>query len=134
MKTIYNKYREMILYIFFGGCTTIVNIITYYISAHILSMSTTISTIISWLLSVTFAYISNKIWVFESSTNKKSALFKEIVSFYSCRLSTGILDLIIMILCVDILKFNDLFIKIVSNIIVIILNYIASKLFIFKNE
>ena len=134
MKQLYNKYKEVILYIFFGGCTTLVNIVVYYLCAHPLNMLTTMSTIISWILSVTFAYVTNKIWVFESNVDNKHDLLKEIVSFYGCRLSTGILDLIIMIVFVDILMFNDLIIKILSNILVIVLNYVASKLYIFKKK
>ena len=134
MKQLYNKYREVILYIFFGGCTTLVNIVVYYLCAHPLNMLTTMSTIISWILSVTFAYVTNKIWVFESNVDNKHDLLKEMVSFYGCRLSTGILDLIIMIVFVDILMFNDLIIKILSNILVIVLNYVASKLYIFKKK
>lgn len=134
MKQLYNKYKEVILYIFFGGCTTLVNIVVYYLCAHPLNRSTTMSTIISWILSVTFAYVTNKIWVFESNVDNKHDLLKEMVSFYGCRLSTGILDLIIMIVFVDILMFNDLIIKILSNILVIVLNYVASKLYIFKKK
>lgn len=134
MKQLYNKYKEVILYIFFGGCTTLVNIVVYYLCAHPLNMLTTMSTIISWILSVTFAYVTNKIWVFESNVDNKHDLLKEMVSFYGCRLSTGILDLIIMIVFVDILMFNDLIIKILSNILVIVLNYVASKLYIFKKK
>ena len=134
MKQLYNKYKEVILYIFFGGCTTLVNIVVYYLCAHPLNMLTTMSTIISWILSVTFAYVTNKIWVFESNVDNKHDLLKEMVSFYGCRLSTGILDLIIMIVFVDILRFNDLIIKILSNILVIVLNYVASKLYIFKKK
>ena len=134
MKQLYNKYKEVILYIFFGGCTTLVNIVVYYLCAHPLNMLTTMSTIISWILSVTFAYVTNKIWVFESNVDNKHDLLKEIVSFYGCRLSTGILDLIIMIVFVDILMFNDLIIKILSNILVIVLNYVANKLYIFKKK
>ena len=134
MKQLYNKYKEVILYIFFGGCTTLVNIVVYYLCAHPLNMLTTMSTIISWILSVTFAYVTNKIWVFESNVDNKHDLLKEMVSFYGCRLSTGILDLIIMIVFVDILMINDLIIKILSNILVIVLNYVASKLYIFKKK
>lgn len=131
---IFKKYKEVILYVFFGGCTTLVNIVIYFICAHAVSLNTTISTIISWIVSVTFAYTTNKIWVFESRNKRSTDLFKEIVSFYGCRLTTGIIDLLIMILFVDILKFNDMIIKILSNILVIVLNYIASKVYIFTKH
>ena len=128
------KNKEILLYIFFGGCTTLVNIVVYYICSHLLFMSTTMSTIISWFMSVVFAYVTNKFFVFESKNCEISKLIYEIFSFFGCRLTTGILDLVIMIIFVDFLHFNDLVIKILSNILVIILNYVASKILIFKQK
>lgn len=134
MKNLLNKYKEIILYIFFGVCTTLVNIIVYYACSHILFMNTTSSTIISWILSVTFAYVTNKLWVFESINTERKRILKEILSFYGCRLTTGIMDLGLMIIFVDILHCNDMLIKILSNILVIILNYVASKVYIFNDK
>lgn len=132
MKNKLLQYKEMILYVFFGGCTTLVNIITYYLCAHLFEFNTSISTIVAWFLSVLFAYITNKLFVFESKSFNKNIVIKEVFSFFGCRLATGILDLIIMVIFVDYLLMPDLIIKIISNIIVVILNYVASKLFIFK--
>lgn len=134
MRNLLVKYKEVILYIFFGGCTTLVNIVVYYICAHLLSLGTVPSTAVAWILSVAFAYITNKIYVFESRSRELRAIVREIVSFVSCRFLTGLMDLVIMYACVDILRFNDLIIKIISNILVIILNYIASKLLIFREK
>ncbi len=128
------KYREIITYGLFGICTTIINIIAYYLSAHILNWGTTISTIIAWFLAVVFALITNKIWVFKSNKWDKKTLIKEVTTFFTCRILTGLLDLGIMILFVDIFHFNDVIMKIISNIIVIIINYIASKLIIFNKN
>ncbi|MFG6349227.1 MAG: GtrA family protein, partial [Lachnospiraceae bacterium] len=88
----------------------------------------------AWLVSVIFAYITNKIFVFESRTDTFALLVKECVSFFGCRLATGIMDVAVMYLSVDLLHFNDIVMKIVSNVFVVILNYIFSKLFIFKKE
>lgn len=129
---LFNKYKEVILYLFFGGCTTLVNIVAYYLCDKI-RLSTTVSTIIAWILSVLFAYVTNRKYVFENRDESKSVI-KEISQFFSCRLATGILDLAIMVLFVDVLKYNGMIIKIISNILVIILNYIFSKLVIFKNR
>lgn len=134
MIELYKKYEEIILYGFFGVCTTIVNILTYYVFAHIFNFSTVLSTIIAWIVGVLFAFVTNKIWVFKSKKWDKSIIVKEILSFFSCRLFTGLLDIVIMYLFVDVLSFNDMIIKIISNIIVIILNYIASKLIIFNKK
>lgn len=128
---IYYTYKEPILYLIFGGLTTLVNIITYFVCYNIASLSNVISTIIAWILSVIFAFITNKIYVFES---KSKSIIIELASFFICRLGTGILDLGIMYFTVDILKWNALLMKIISNVIVIILNYIFSKLIIFKKS
>lgn len=122
------------MYIFFGICTTLVNVIVYYICAHIFDLSTALGTALAWFLSVLFAYITNKIFVFESKTKEIFELFREICSFFICRVTTGIVDLAIMLIFVDVLHINDLVVKIVSNILVIVLNYLASKLIIFRKR
>lgn len=132
IKALFNKYRELILYLFFGGCTTLVNIISYFICSRI-GIRTSVSTIIAWVLSVLFAYITNRNYVFESKAFGFAPIIKEIAGFFLCRLATGLLDLAIMVVFVDYLHFNDMLIKMFSNIIVIVLNYIASKLMIFKS-
>lgn len=134
IKELYNKYREAIAYLFFGFLGVAVNLIVYYICAHIFYIEVVLSTVIAWICSVSFAFVTNKIWVFESKDWTKSAVFKEITSFFMYRILTGILDVIIMYICVDKLFFNDMLIKIISSIIVIILNYVASKLVVFKKK
>ena len=132
MKDLYIKYKNFILYIFFGICTTMINIITYYICAYIFLVETIISTTIAWIFAVFFAYVTNRKWVFDSKAIFMNEIIKEVVSFFSCRLATGVIDILIMYLFVNLLHFNDIFIKIIANIIVIIFNYIASKFLIFK--
>lgn len=134
IKQIVNQYKEEILYLFFGGCTVLVNIIIYYISAHIFLLSTVTSNVIAWLVAVVFAYITNKLWVFKSKSWNKSTILSEIPSFFTCRVITGLMDIAIMFIFVDKLYFNDMIVKIISNIIVIILNYLASKFVIFKKK
>lgn len=132
LKDMLMKYKNIILYAFFGVCTTLVNIIVYYICSYILKFPTIISTAISWSLAVLFAYVTNRKWVFESHVSNVKEVTKEITSFFSCRLLTGLLDIGIMFICVDILNWNDMIIKMISNILVIVLNYVGSKLIIFK--
>lgn len=134
LKELFYKYHEIILYIVFGVCTTLVNIFSYFICAHILYLDTIISTILSWIISVAFAYITNRIFVFQSFKNSIQAILKEILAFVSCRLISGIIDLFIMIIFVDMLNMNDLVVKISSNIFVIVFNYVASKYFIFSSK
>ena len=128
------KYKSLILYGVFGVATTLVNIISYAICSKVFGLSVIINTCIAWLVAVIFAYITNKIWVFESKTTKSKEVVREIFSFFSCRILTGILDLVIMYILVDRLKFNDILIKAFSNIIVIIINYVASKFIIFNKD
>ena len=126
------KYKSFISYAVFGGLTTIVNIVTYNLCYYQVGISNTFSNVIAWILAVTFAYYTNKIWVFESKSWKWDVLRREVAAFVSCRLATGILDIVIMYICVDIMQWHAMLMKIISNILVIILNYVFSKLVIFK--
>ena len=128
------KYQDIIAYIFFGGMTTLVNLLSYYICAHILKISIILSVVIAWILSVLFAYVTNRKWVFHSNNKEIKDIIKEVISFFGCRLATGLVDLILMFIFVDVCHFNDLVIKIGANIIVIILNYVASKLIVFTDK
>ena len=121
--------REIFLYVFFGALTTLINVVAYWVLYYSMSISNTVSTIISWILSVVFAYVTNKLWVFEKGN--KSTL-KEAAEFFLSRISTGVLDLLIMYVFVELLYFEGGIIKIVSNVLVIVLNYLLSKLFVFK--
>lgn len=121
--------REIFWYVFFGVLTTLINIVAYWILYYGISVSNTLSTIIAWVLSVIFAYVTNRLWVFEKGN--KSTL-KEATEFFMARVSTGVLDLLIMHLFVEVLLLEGGIIKILSNVIVIVLNYLLSKLFVFK--
>ena len=133
LKKLWCKYKEMILYMFFGAGTTFVNIVSYFIFKY-LSLSVAASSVFSWAAAVCFAYVTNRIYVFESSEKGLYAVLKEFSSFTAGRIFTGLIDLAIMVVCVDMLHFNEPFMKIVSNVIVIILNYIISKLIVFKKN
>lgn len=120
-------------YLFFGVCTTAVNTISYYACARWLDFPTIASTVIAWILAVVFAFVTNKLFVFESHTWEWRVFVKEAASFFLCRIATGMLDIIIMFVGVDICGLFDLGVKVLSNVVVIILNYIASKLLVFRS-
>lgn len=133
IKKLYLKYKSFILYAFFGACTTLVNIAVYTACARGLELATIVSTVIAWIAAVLFAYVTNRRWVFES--NKQGmAIAGEIIFFFGCRLLTGFLDVLIMFVFVDLAGWNDMVIKAGSNILVIVINYIASKLIIFRKD
>jgi len=121
--------REIFLYVIFGALTTLINVVSYWVFYYGISMPNTPATIISWVLSVVFAYVTNKLWVFEKGS--KSTL-KEATEFFLARVSTGAFDLLVMYVFVEVLCFEGGIIKIISNLVVIILNYLLSKLFVFK--
>ena len=126
------KYKDIISYLFFGVCTTLVNVLSYWICAHPLKLNTMVSTIIAWILAVLFAYLTNRKWVFHSNATSVQEITREILSFFGCRLATGVLDWACMFIFVQLLAWNDVIVKFGANVLVIILNYVASKLFIFK--
>ena len=97
-------------------------------------MSNTLSNVVAWILAVTFAYLTNKVWVFDSKSWAWAVVKKEVPAFVSCRLATGIMDLVIMYLSVDVMHGNAMVMKIISNVLVIVLNYVFSKLVIFKKK
>ena len=134
IKNLLIKYKEQILYLFFGGCTTVVNILVFALCSDILHMELLVSNFMAWVLAVFFAYITNKIWVFESKTETLNELVKEIGSFVFARVVTLLIDMLIMYVGVEILFINKMIIKVLANIVVIVANYVFSKLFIFKKK
>jgi putative flippase GtrA len=134
MKQLIEKYKDLIPYAVFGVLTTLVNIVGYWILAHPLGLPVMVSTVIAWILSVLFAYLTNRKWVFHSEAKTNKEVLREAVSFFAARLATGIVDWAAMLVFVDMLKLNDVVIKTLANIIVIILNYAASKFLIFKKR
>lgn len=135
IKELYLKYKEIINYLFFGGCTTIVNFISYYIPARIIEIDEIISNVIAWCVSVLFAYITNKLFVFSSKTESLTQTIKEMFSFIFARLFTGVLcDVSLFALMIYVLHINDIVSKITTQVIVVVLNYVLSKLVIFKKK
>ena len=136
IKQLYSKYKELINYLIFGVLTTVVSLATYYalvltiLDANV-PLELQLANIISWITCVTFAYITNRKYVF-APTNK--SLIKEIIEFYSARLLALFIDMGLMFIFVSTLHFNDKIIKLIIQVIIIIVNYILSKLIVFKKE
>ncbi len=136
MKNLYHKYEEIINYIIIGALTTLVSLLVYYGLTYTIfdpnvSLELQITNIIAWIASVTFAYFTNRKYVFKK---KNKANLKEASEFFLSRVSTLLLDMLLMYVFVTRLEFNDKIVKIVVQIVVIILNYVLSKLFVFKKE
>lgn len=136
LKKVLKKYKEIILYLIFGILTTIVSLAIYYSLVYTVinpdnGFLLQSANIISWLGACLFAYITNRIFVFESKNTNK---IKEATSFFSSRLITLLVDMAIMFIFVTLLHLNDKILKLISQVVVIILNYVFSKLFVFKEK
>ena len=131
---LFNKYKEVIMYLIFGVLTTVVSLVSYYLlTITVLNpesgLQLQIANILSWILSVAFAYITNRKYVFESKSNNYA---KEITSFVGGRVATLLMDMLIMFIFVTLFRLNDKLFKLVSQVVVIVANYIISKIFVFK--
>ncbi len=136
MLKLYRQYQEIINYLIFGVLTTVVSLITYYVLTIIildpkLNLELQIANILSWCIGVLFAYFTNRKFVFNSTNQNKK---KEFFTFVSARISTLILDMLVMFIGVSLLYFNDKIVKLISQVLVIIGNYVLSKIIVFKKD
>lgn len=136
----YKKNKSVLLYLFFGVLTTVVSFVAAGVAKVLLEgvglgreYVSVISTVFSWICAVTFAFVTNRVWVF-GSTAKGREIIKEGVSFYSGRVFTLVVETLMMWIGNGLLKFNYWAVKIIANVVVLILNYIISKVFVFKKR
>ena len=125
--------KETIIYVIFGILTTIVDFVAFGILYYTFNIGEIISNTIAWVLAVAFAFITNKLFVFESKSFQSKKLIKEIISFVSSRVITLLLTNLFL-LCARFLGTNMMFAKALISVVVIILNYVFSKLFVFKEN
>lgn len=132
MKELYQKHKEVILYLIFGVLTTLVNIGVYYIFNDLMHIHYQVSTIIAWILSVLFAFVTNKFYVFESRNKSHKESMKEVFSFFVCRIVSLGFDMVSMFFFFELLKVPSMISKVIANVIVVIANYVFSKVFVFR--
>ena len=130
MPGLIKKYKTIILYGIFGVLTTLINMLVFFVMDKV--ADTGVSNITAWFLSVVFAFFTNKYFVFEA--NEKKGFLFQLLTFFAARILSGVLDTVLVVVFIDFLEFNKLAVKIGSNIIVIVLNYVASKLIIFRKN
>ncbi len=133
MLKMYKKYNEIINYVIFGVLTTLVSLVTYYLCSKVFHIYYLVSSVISFIISVLFAYVTNKIYVFKSDA-KGSKVLKELFSFVSSRILSFIIENVILVILVSVIKLDDMISKTIVQIIVIILNYILSKLVFLRSK
>ena len=132
MFSIFEKYKALILYGIFGVTTTIINVVSYALML-LSGINVQVAVVVSWLLAVIVAYLTNRVWVFNSGASTNIELLREFISFMLARLATLIVEMLIIWFGVQLLDQDPIIWKIIDNIVVIILNYVISKLIVFKN-
>lgn len=131
---LYKKYEELVMYIIVGVCTMIVSLASYYILANPLGIYYQTANIISWVLAVAFAYVTNKKFVFKSRYSGLSGTAKEMASFVSSRIASLLAEVISMYFFVQICQIDDNIVKLMNQVLVTVLNYIFSKFWVFRKS
>ncbi len=126
------KYSDMWSYLVFGVLTTAVNYLVYFPCYYLLGWSAGLSNIVAWVVAVTFAFLTNKPLVFKSHDWSAKVVLPELWKFVACRIGSGVLETGILVITVDWLAWNGTWMKLITAVLVIILNYVASKLLVFR--
>ncbi len=132
IKSLMEKYRDILVYLVFGVLTTLVNFLVYYPLTNVLGISATVSNIIAWAVSVAFAFLTNKPIVFKSMDWSAAVTLPELVKFVGTRLGSGALETGLIFIFVDCLLWDGNILKILVSVLVVILNYVGSKLLVFR--
>ena len=134
IKALLAKYWEVITYLVFGVLTTVVNYLVYLPVYNLLGLSAALSNAIAWVAAVAFAYVTNKPFVFKSHDWSSKTVIPELTKFVSCRVASGAAETLILLVSVDILHWNGNLWKIITSVLVVVMNYFASKLVVFRKK
>ena len=130
----YKKNKEVLLYLFFGALTTLINIVVFFVFTEIIKLDELVANVIAWIIAVLFAYVTNRIWVFNSHCETKLAFVKEVLAFYGGRVFTLLVEEGMLFVFIKLLSVNALVVKIIAQVIIIVLNYVISKLLVFRKK
>ena len=132
IKKLMEMYKEVISYLFFGVLATVANFVVYFACTSIFDLNYLVANALSWAAAVAFAYVTNRTWVFKSKVHGFSSIIREMSTFVGCRLLSGVMDMAIMFISVDMIGISDAVAKFITQVVVVILNYVFSKLIIFR--
>ncbi|WP_051452871.1 GtrA family protein [Atopobacter phocae] len=124
--------NEVMMYLIFGVLTTVVNLIIFFIFTKIFVSGWLLANIIAFIISVLFAYWTNKLYVFKSNSKDKLVILKEFITFISARLFSLGIEILTLFIMLQLLNLNDVFGKVTAQVIVVVLNYVFSKVFVFR--
>lgn len=133
-RDVLRKYEDVLSYLLFGVLTTVVNYLVYLPCYNTLGLSAAVSNGVAWIAAVAFAYLTNKPFVFKSRDWSMKTVLPELTAFIGCRVGSGLLETGILFLAVDCLRWNGNVMKLATSVLVVVLNYIASKLLVFRNQ
>ncbi len=133
IRDFYDKHESALLYIIVGGLTTVVSIAAQYVPAYF-GLPTKVNTTISWICAVTFAFFTNKVWVFKDKSYSRRDWLSQAAAFYGARLATYFLELGFMILTVDVLHYSEYIMKLIAQVFILIVNYLFSKFVVFRKK
>ncbi len=134
IRALIEQHWDIFSYLFFGVLTTIVNYVVYLPCYNLLAFSAVVSNAIAWAFAVAFAYLTNKPFVFKSHDWSMKTVIPELSKFIGCRIGSGVAETIVLFLAVDLMGWNGNLWKLFTNVMVVILNYIGSKLLVFRKE
>ena len=134
LKSLIETHNDILTYLVFGVLTTVVNYLVYLPCYNLLQLSASVSNAIAWVAAVAFAYLTNKPFVFKSHDWSAKTVLPELARFLGCRIGSGIAETVILLLTVDILGWDGNIWKLATSVLVVLLNYVGSKLFVFKKS
>jgi len=132
IKMLCSQYREILVYLVFGVLTTVVNYLVYLPCYNLMGLSASVSNVIAWVFAVAFAYLTNKPFVFRSHDWSLGTVVPELIKFVGTRVGSGALETVILLFCVDVAGWNGNVWKLVTSVLVVVVNYIGSKLLVFR--
>ena len=134
LEPFYRKYKEPLLYLFFGGLTTVVGLVTFWLFTYPCGLDPLVANVISWVICVAFAYLTNRTWVFTDKAHDRPGIIREITSFTLGRLATLGMEEAVLWVGIDLLGANSMVVKLIAQVLVIVGNYVISKLVVFRRK
>ena len=130
----YKKNKEVLMYLLFGGLTSVVGVVSFGIFHLTFGMDELIANVISWIFAVTFAFVTNRVWVFHAATDSVADFVKQMFAFYGGRVLTLVIEELMILLFIKLLQWPSMSVKVAAQVVVIVLNYVISKLFVFRKK
>ena len=130
----YARHKVVLLYLFFGGLSFFVNVGSFVLCAKLFAVNELVANVLAWIITVLFVYVTNKIWVFKSNAATKRELAWQLASFFAGRLGTLLLEEVLLLVFITKLGINNVVVKIAAQIVVIVANYLISKIIVFRRN